>query len=93
MPLVILQDDGSLTASLNEQQKIPQEWECGIAPQVGNDAASRTMNDAASCPTRQQIKLAMLPQVVLQDDDSSRQCCRKSFYETTNQVGNVAARR
>jgi hypothetical protein len=33
--------------------------------QVGNDAASR--------PTRRQIKLAMKPQVVLQDDDLSRQ--------------------
>jgi hypothetical protein len=36
-----------------------------VAPQVGNDAASR--------PTRRQIKLAMMLQVVLQDDDLSRQ--------------------
>jgi hypothetical protein len=36
-----------------------------MTKQVGDDAASR--------PTRQRIKLAMMPQVVLQDGDLSRQ--------------------
>jgi hypothetical protein len=38
---------------------------CENVPQVGSDAAS--------CPTRRRIKLAMMPQVVLQDGDLSRQ--------------------
>jgi hypothetical protein len=50
-------------------------------------------DDAASCPTRRRIELSVMPQVVLQDDDSRWGRCRKPSYQTTNRVGSNAASR
>jgi hypothetical protein len=75
-------------------QLVPYCFHSSIIPQEcgsGNNDATIKINqdgdDAPSCPIRRRIKTATMPQVVLPDDESSRQWCRnQSRHDATRKT-------